>query len=203
MAAACGLTVIKSFDYEGHAEEWSNQYWFTGGVPADATAWRALFDAVVLKEKACFDTNTTIVRGYGYDSDADNATAVYTVDLSVSPEAVVHGTLATATTTHPAAPGDAANWARWKTSRNNTKGKPIYLRKYYHGVHTNGANSQDYPYATQKANIVLLATAMADASLPGGRKLTARGHTDVIVNSGANTFITTRTLKRRGKRPGA
>lgn len=201
MASQAGLTIIKSFTYDGHAEEWSNQYWFKGTVPANPTAWRALFDAIVLKEKACFDTNTMVVRGYGYDSDADNASAIWTVDLQVSPETPVHGTLATADSTHPQAPGDAANWIRHKTSRLNTKGKAIYLRKYLHGVHTNGASSGDFPYATQKTNLTALATLLDDGTLPGTLTISARKHSDTILSRGVNTYITTRTLKRRGKRP--
>lgn len=211
MAAQTGLTIVKEFTYEGVAEEWSNTYWLTGSVPADATAWRALFDAVVLKEKPCFDTNTTVIRGYGYADNTGHRSgdtgavspAVWTVDLKTSPEVVVHGTLATAATTHPDAPGDAANWVRWRTSRNNTKGKPIFLRKYFHGVHTNGVGSSDYPYSVQKTNLIALGLAMQDGTLPGARKVTAAGQTDVITSYGANTYITTRTLHRRGKRPGS
>ena len=49
-APTTGLTIVTAFTYRGKAgEEWSNHYWFTGATPADSTAWRALFDALVLE----------------------------------------------------------------------------------------------------------------------------------------------------------
>lgn len=202
MAAQTGLTVIKRFLYRGDAnEEFSNTYHFTGSVPADATAWRALFDALVVIEKPCYTAATTVVRGYGYDDDADDAISVWSVDLTVSPESPVAGTLTTASSSP--APGDCAVWARWKTSRLNSNGKPIYLRKYFHDARTLDTSNKDTVATAQHTALLALGAKMDDGSFISSRKITARGHTDTILNHGCSTYTTTRTLKRRGKRPGS
>jgi hypothetical protein len=199
MAAATGLTVIKSFTYLMQAEEYSNQYWFTGDVPADATEWRALFDALVAQEKTLYPSGVTVVGGYGYDSDAGDAVAVWSVDLTVSPETPVAGTQVV-TSGYPS-PGDSAVWVRWKTSRLNTKGKAIYLRKYFHPAFNQGVGHPDEPIAVATTALNAFGTKLRDASFIDARTITARGHTDTIVNSGSCQYITTRTLHRRGKRP--
>jgi hypothetical protein len=199
MAAACGLTIIKRFPYRGDTtEEFSNQYWFTGGAPADGAAWLALANAVIAQEKTCYPGTTTVVAAYGYDSDVDGAHAVYTLDLHAAP---VAGTLSYGTGTR--APGDAAVWVRWKTSRLNTKGKAIYLRKYFHPATVLGDSGPDTVTTAQVTALNAFGTKCYDGSLSGTRTITARGHTDTILSRSSSANATTRTLKRRGKRPGA
>lgn len=199
MSDQTGLTVIKKFTYRGVSEEYSNTYHFTGSVPADGTAWRALFDALVTIEKPIYKSDVTVVRGYGYDSDADDAVAVWSVDLTVSPETPVAGTHAVGTS--PSSAGDSAVWVRWKTSRLNTKGKAIYLRKYFHPGYQTSAADGDTIFAAQKTALLALGAKLDDGSFISGRKITARGHDDTITSHGASSYLTTRTLKRRGKRP--
>lgn len=204
MSAQAGVTLVKRFTYRGDAtEEFSNTYWFTGSVPADATAWRALVDALIVAEKPCYPAAVTVVRAYGYADNTGHmagdpppaSPAVYTLDLTVSPETPVAGTLVTGGVAQLA--GDAAIWARWKTSRLTEKGKAIYLRKYFHGVISAGGDTY---LSTQKNNLLALGAKLDDGSFIDARKVTAAGQTDVITSHGASTYVTVRTLKRRGKR---
>lgn len=197
MAAQTGLTIVKAFEYRSAVEEFSNQYWFTGDVPADAAAWTALFDALVLQEKTIYPALVTVVRGYGYASDADDATAVWVHDIAAAP---VAGTLVTTGGNRQA--GDAAVWARWKTSRTNTKGRAIYLRKYYHPAYATTAD-EDTVLTLQRNALFNFGAKMSDGTFLSARTITARGHTDTIVNYDRSLYVTTRTLKRRGKRPGS
>jgi hypothetical protein len=200
MAALTGLTLIKRFTYRGvSTEEFANQYHFTGTVPADATAWRALFDAMVTAEKPVYPSSVTVVRGYGYATDNPDDPNVWTVDLTVSPETPVAGTCTT--TSSSLAPGDAAVWVRWKTSRLNSRGKPIYLRKYFHPALFITAGVSDTIQPTQKTNLNTLGTKLFDASFIDGRTIRSMSHAETIVSRQACDFITTRTLKRRGRRP--
>lgn len=199
MATVVGLTVIKSFTYRGAAEEWSNDYWFSGSVPSDATAWRALFDALVTQEKTIYDSGVSVVRGYGHDSDDPHAAAVWSVDLTVSPNTPVSGTLSSGSGTK--LPGDAACWARWKTSRVNTKGRAIYLRKYFHGAIGTSAGNGDTLLAGQVTALGNFGTKMMDGTFIDGRTIRSRLHSETLVSHGASSYSTTRTLKRRGKRP--
>lgn len=203
MAAVVGLTIVKAFTYRGDAnEEWSNQYWLTGPIPSDSIAWRALFDSVCATEKTLYEPPCRIVRGYGYDSDVENAPAVWSVDLTVAPNAPITGTF----TGHEGladAPGDAAVWVRWKTSRLNVKGKPIYLRKYFHAVKLDGLNNGDTVNNNQQAAYLAFGSTMMNGTLLGGRSIRSQTHAEALQSTGVAPFITTRTLKRRGKRPGS
>lgn len=199
MAAACGLTIVKKFTYRGDAsEEFSNQYWLTGGAPADSAAWLSLANAVIAQEKTCYTSAVSVVQAYGYADDAEHTPAIYSLDLHGAP---VAGTLPDGTSLPTS--GDTAVWLRWKTSRLNTKGKPIYLRKYFHGARVPASGSADAAYTTQKTALETFGGKMYDGTISGTRKITARAHTDTIVSHLASTYLTTRTLKRRGKRPGS
>jgi hypothetical protein len=195
---AVGLVIVKQFTYRGDAtEEFSNDYHFTGATPADATAWKALADALITQEKTCYTNGARVVRAYGYDSDAANAHAVWSWDYLANATTVA-GTMAQTGGQLPA--GDQAAQLRWKTSRLNTKGKPIYLRKYFHAVPVAPA-APDYVLATAVTALGAFGGKMRDGTFLDARTLTARGHTDTLVSHLAGQFITTRTLKRRGKRP--
>jgi hypothetical protein len=197
MAAVVGLTIVKKFTYRGNAaEEWSNQYWFDGAIPADTAAWDALEAALVAQEKTVYSNHTFVVASYGYDSDADNAHAVYVRDRSAAP---VAGTLVTGGV--PALPGDTAAMLAWKTSRVNTRGKPIYLRKYYHDVYSSGGDPGDNLMTAQRTAMNALGAKLHDGTFIDGRKIRSRLHPEVILSHATALMVTTRTLKRRGKRP--
>lgn len=209
MAAACGITVIKRFTYRGNAtEEYSNTYWLTGAAPSTDASWRALFDAIVLTEKAIYPSGTVVARGYGYNDDTGHkpgdegavAPAVYVLDL-VAAAATVPGTLVVSGLI--ANPGDTAVWARWKTSRvTSPGGKAIYVRKYYHPTYSVSSGSPDTVLALQRTALLAHAAKLWDGTLnAASQKITTCGRSDVIVGANASTYITTRTLKRRGKRP--
>jgi hypothetical protein len=192
-----GLTVIKKFQYRGNDEEWSNHYHLEGAIPADAAAWRTLFDALVAQEKNLYPSGTSVVAGYGYDDDAANAHAVWSVDLEVAPNSPVAGSMAT--TGGHEAQGDGAVWIRWKLDRENSRGKSIYLRKYYHGaIITDG--SFDAVLPAQGTALASFGTALENGTVPGVGKIRDAGG-GAIVSTGHSTWVTTRTLKRRGKRP--
>jgi len=195
-----GITIVTLFPYRGSTtEEFSNTYFLTGTTPADAAAWHTLAVALATEQAKCLPGNCNTKRFYGYDSDADDRVAVWSEDLSPGG---VAGSLAT--TTQPRAPGDCAMWVRWQTSRLTSKGKKIYLRKYLHGVVLESPTSVgDTVYSAQKTALDNFGTKMMDGTLAGGRKITGAGHTDTITATKSSTYVTTRTLKRRGKRPGS
>lgn len=197
MAAVVGLTIVKKFTYRGNAtEEFSNQYWLSGAVPADPAGWLALFNALVAQEKTVYSSRVSVIAGYGYDSDADNAHAVYVNDLAATP---VAGTLVTGGV--PSLPGDSAVLLSWKTSRLNTRGKPIYLRKYFHDAYSGASTVYDTILGAQSAALAAFGTKLMDGSFLDARKLRSRLHDETLLSRIVDPYITTRTLKRRGKRP--
>jgi hypothetical protein len=210
VATATGLTIVKTIPYRGDAgEEYSNTYWFKPvAPPADAAAWKALFDAVVLQEKTLYPNTVHVVRGYGYNDDTGHkpgdtgavAGAVWTEDLTVAPLAPVAGTLDISAGF--ALPGDDAVWVRWKTERvTSPGGKAIYVRKYFHPAVVSQFGPVDTVLAGQRTALLAFGTKLMDGSLLGGRTITTAGRLDTISAREASVFTTTRTLKRRGKRP--
>jgi hypothetical protein len=196
-APTCVIVVVKKFTYRGNAnEKWSNRYALTGPTPADATAWRTLFDALVAQEKTIYSSAVSVVGGYGYNKwPVKGDHAIWNVDLTVAPNTPVPGTYVTGGVT-PAG-GDAAIWCRWKLDRLTQKGKPIYLRKYFHDVYSNAV---DQINTSQKTALTNFAGKMRDGTFLDGRVVTDSLGTAVI-GAGVASWVTTRTLKRRPKRP--
>lgn len=191
MSEPVKLTVVKSFTYRTATEEYSNTYHLSGANPADPAAWQALFDAVVLVEKPCLPSSVHIVGGIGYAVDSNVATWSVTLGTPVA------GTLTS--TGGQWAPGDSAVWVRWDTGSRTSKGKPIFLRKYFHpGVGTTA--DLDVILPAQKTALTALGAAMYNGtSLPTARKIVGPAGDDVIAHL-ACSYLTTRTLKRRGRR---
>lgn len=196
------LTVVKKFPYRGDSnEEYSNTYMLTGATPADSTAWRALFDALVVEEKKLYPAAVTVVAGYGYDEvPVTGTSAVWSVDMTVSPNSPVAGTFAGG---GQQMPGDAAVYIRWGLDRLNTKGKRIYLRKYIHpAMQSTTVGQTDQPIAAWVTAAAAFGAKLDDGSFTASRRITDKLGT-ATVGHAVGTYITTRTLKRRGKRPGA
>jgi hypothetical protein len=180
--------VVYDFPYRGTTEEWSQRY----HVDADFSSvgdFHSCFDAFVTAVKAMLYPEVRILRGYGYHNTDNDSFDTYVLGAPVA------GTLSASTGFY--APGDSAMWIRWNTERRNSRGRLIYLRKYFHGVQISGtAGEQDNVLANQLAAANTFGTnatgtgwsgkhlAGPDGLVPGGGRL-------------AGPKITTRTLKRR------
>lgn len=197
MATVCSVTLIKKFTYRANnSEEWSNRYYLTGAIPASSAAWKTLFDALIAQEKTVFRSTSVVVRAYGYDTDDISPTSVASFDYAAA-GATVAGTLAGSGV---AFAGDQAQLLEWKTDRLSTKGKPIYLRKYFHdGLVAVGGG--DAVLAGYRTTVLALGTKLMDGSFLDARTLRSRTHSDTILATSSPLYVTTRTLKRRGRRP--
>lgn len=192
------IRLDKTFSYRGSGEKWSNRYHFDGSNPADATEWTAICNALVTAEKAVLPSNTSIVYVAGYTSDT--GAAVFTRDYSVSPDSPVTGTFSSA---NPRAPGDAAAWIRWWAGQYNSRGKKVYLRKYFHGVYTSGAATPDTLDSSQKTAMGTFGALLMNGLTVSGYSTRHIADKDGHAAQSYNvvTYITTRTLKRRGGSP--
>lgn len=185
------LVTIKRFTYRGVTEDWSNRYHLSGTQPADAAAWAAV--AVQMKdlEKAILPSTVQIVHWYAYNSGAVTASA--SGDLLSS----IAGTFST--TGGVVLSGDTANWVRWATGDMNSKGKPIYLRKYFHpGIGT--TSDPDTTLASWRTAAATFGAALTNGTSLNGALKICRPSGTIGSTVLACTTTTTRTLKRRGKR---
>lgn len=198
MPTATGLVTVKRFNYRGDPnEEWASKYWFTGVVPSDETAWLNLFTELVQWEKTCYTSGTSVVRAYGYANSDAHSPAVWVYDL-VSEAAPIPGTLAVGASEAVMA-GDQAGLVWWKTTRRNARGKWIYLRKFMHDGAVSVSDTDTVTANTFGAYGVL-AVKLSDGSFAGGRIIRSPLQDETIQEPGFSNYVTTRTLKRRGKR---
>lgn len=199
MAAQASITIVKDFDYRGAKEEYSNTYHFTNDAPTTQGRWQAFADAIILAEKAIHLVDVRIIRAVGHKAGVKPRDFFHDY-LALG--ASVAGTLALQAA-NVIAPGDVAGWVRWPTDQFTSRGKPIYLRSYYHHVaHGNLNSTDDIMSTTMKTAFETYATAW-NTGFSDGTTTHARsgpngavGLTPVL----ASSFVTTRTLERRGRR---
>ena len=194
MADVPSITLVQAFTYRDAYEEFSNRYHLSGTAPTDDSGWQALAEAIWDNLKSVLPARITLVRAYGYLSDTTDS--VSTIDFAASPLSPLPGTFTGATRY---APGDAAMTCRWTTGRRNSKGHPIYLRKYFHGASID-TDDLDQLDPLQTTALQTFATAMLDEL--GATGAFMAGPDGVVPTAAsASQWVTTRTLKRRGRRP--
>lgn len=130
MALTGSVRIEKTMPFKGGIRTWGNRYHFTGGIPADATHWHTLMDAIVAAEKLTMLTTGTIVEaiGYGPTSDVPIASKTY-------------ATAGTYTQLGACAPGEVAYVVRYTTAAVSTKNHPIYCFNYYHHIDIVGTSA--------------------------------------------------------------
>jgi hypothetical protein len=192
------LTIVTSFTYRGAPEEYSNTYFMDGTTPASASSWKVLADAVIAQQKLVIDASQSIVRAVGHK--AGDSVAVWEYDYAAGSGAVP-GTRTT--TSQVMQGGDTAVWVRWPTAAKTSKGKPIYLRNYFHPAFSTASTPDAVPssFTTILANYgAAWLTGFVDGDGTTHHRAGPHGVSAQATATGS-TVTTTRTLERRGKRP--
>lgn len=196
MASPCTvLTLVKRFTYrDDPLEEFSNTYHFLGQPPITTAEWDSLATQVWNMEKPCFDNTVHLVRAVGHNSSDPGAVAVYEHDYTTpGPPPAGTGVFGSGQPT----PGDDASVIQWLTNIKSVRGKPIYLRKYFHRPYIQPLKPDSLDPGYLNA-IGVYAQGFINTPVWGG--LTNAKRTAAIVSIVVQGEVTTRTLKRRGKR---
>lgn len=193
--AAPGVTLVNSFTYRGAPEEWSNTYHFQGSAPSTPADWRSLVDALVAKVKLILEPAVTIERALCYSDTSSSS--VYSYDLAAF-AGVVAGTFDLAANGAHAQEGDTCYELRWGTGRTTSKGKPIYLRKYYHPALTTLTGQDVIAPGLQTATDTFASSIMSSSGAWPGL-----AGPDGVAPTGYRTmpFVSTRQLRKGRKRP--
>jgi hypothetical protein len=142
------VRIVKTFDYRGNAQLFSNRYHFNGGVPSDNAHWDALFDDIVAIEKTVFQSNIEIVEAVAYLAGSE-----------VPVHSKVYTTAGTGAFFGSAmCPGDCAALVRYATTARSVRNHPIYLMNYYHGVMRDTGGDADDLNGPQKTALEAYAT---------------------------------------------
>lgn len=188
------ITIVKRFPYRGQPEEFSNRYHFSGTTPATDAAWKALADAIILAERPTVRGEVEFIKAYGYAAGVESSVAQ--IDYTLAPNVILVGTGSFAGS--QPAPGDVAATTRWYTGA-SSNGKKVYCRKYWHGV-LMGTGVGDTLLAAQRTAFDTFGNKLIDGTLPGTFKYSGpQGAT--LQAAQTSPYLTTRSLKRRGKRP--
>jgi hypothetical protein len=198
-----GITIVKQFVYRDEPEEWSNHYWLSGAILQTSASFKALADELITLERPCYSARSKVVSFIGYDASETDPIhnkppqSVASHDY-VGAEALP-GTLSSATGHFFA--GDQAGFVWWKTSRRSKAGKPVYLRKYFHDGFESFTDVDQL--ATEVAAAYTTFGVNMTAGLPAieGRVIQSHLGAESLAATGHGAWVTTRTLKRRGKRP--
>lgn len=198
MATATGIVMNKKFTYRGDTEEtWSNKYWLTGAPPGPQSEWETLARELANMEAQVLNSATHIIGWYGYNDNSPNAISIASADWEAAGTQVT-GVFVPSTGKRFA--GDQAAMVEWKTSRKSTRGKWIYLRKYFHGGFED-ANNPDDLETGYLAALQVYGDELLNGSGPLARKIRSAKQDEVLQARIVSPFTTTRTLHRRGKRP--
>lgn len=123
----------------GAAHTWSMKWHFAGGTPADATAWSTLALAVWDELKPGLADDVFWLAAVGYDQDEVKPIVAAWSEVRDGTE---HGTYSPAIADNRA-PSFCAGLLRWTTDQRNSRGGPIGLRNFVHGVFTEGTTVPD------------------------------------------------------------
>jgi hypothetical protein len=193
--AAPGVVLYKTFSYRGAPEEWGNTYHFVGDAPSNPADWRSLVDALVALEAQCLWDGVTIERAICYE-DTDHS-SVYSYDLSAF-AGTVPGVYDVGGGFGVVQEGGSSYMCRWNTGRISSKGKPIYLRKYWHPA-ISAPTNPDVVAVHLVAAVDTFGSAVMAASgdwpgIAGPDGVAPVGHL-------AETYTNYRTLRKGRRRP--
>lgn len=181
MAATPSVKLTFQTTYRGGTKNWSNRCHFSGGVPADLTAWEALISAIMSPYNSAMVPATEFIEATCYLAGSD--LPLHTIPYSTT------GGFTVGSDIHM--PLECTALERWSTDQRSVKNHPIYLFNYMHGVLRASASS-DYELlaSDQKSAIQTYVTAWVTGFSDGTNTYKRAGPNGAVAQSGTvGTYI--------------
>lgn len=151
------IRIVKQIPYRGGTRNFSNRYFFGSLTSLTSTTFNNLADALIAAEKLFFTSWVGYVEAIGYNGG--------TVGAAFSKS--VSGSGSRTHTSEVLVPGDCCAIARFSTTARTSKGHPIYLFKYYHGVYNDGGSLPDTLSASGYSHLQTLADTLVSGVSDG------------------------------------
>jgi hypothetical protein len=123
--AIVAFSVTKRVVYRDSTQEFSNVYHYKTTDPINATEGEARLDEIVAFEKTFHATGVTFVRGRAWNAGGTPAQNDMVVQKNLSGTGALAGTASL--------DRERAHLFRWPAGQ-DSRGKPVYLRKWYHAL---------------------------------------------------------------------
>lgn len=118
-----GVSITKSTSWRGVAQEFSNTYYYEVVNQPNATVANEIIDALVVKEKAQFSANNTFVRAKAWSAGGSKAENQMLVQKNLT---------GTGTPTGGSTQSKEHAYLVRIRAGNDSRGNPVYLRKWWH-----------------------------------------------------------------------
>lgn len=191
------VVVTKEFAYRANPnEQFSHDYTFgPQNIPSTDTQWEAMANAIRQAERPIYNSQVKWIKAICYAHNEPHTAHLFQTNWAGAGD-LQTGTFTPAATDVKGA-GDQASCVQWLSSARSVRGKPIYFRKFHHEPYivAGGGDSLATDYvAALNTYVVYMSTYL-------GGQYSTKYPTGTIVGYQALPYVTTRTLKRRGKRP--
>jgi hypothetical protein len=194
--ARYGVAIQKRCGYRLGTQHFSNQYYYEMNIPSsNLSDLDLVVDEIVAKEKAMFSTAVTFVRGRLWSQVGTPAQNEMLIDKALS------GTGAAAT--DPGQDREAAFLVRARAG-NDSRGRPVYLRKWFHLLVTSiagaaidtgvRANTSEIPAAARSALETFFNSLKAFTVSGQNVQLVAKSGRQITGATQAHRFLESRAL---------
>lgn len=193
MAPMPSLKVVCAVPYRGSSKNFSMKMHFSGGLPPDSGHWHTLAHAVwdSLKQGVLNTVEVQEFVGYANDTSPSVWNEIYTqagvIDASAYEYVQASG---------------AAVSPYWTTDQRNSRGGPIYLRNFLHGVIGTDLSDVDAVHGDQRTPLVNFAHQFSAAGAgfsDGATTYHRAGPNGAVGQEGSCTqYVGRRILARRG-----
>jgi hypothetical protein len=175
-----GLQVLKRTTYRGGVQHFANTYHYESAIVSnDLAGLEALLDAIVALEKTIFATDVTFIQGRVWSTALGQANNQMLVDKPLSGA----GVRVTQTTLDR----ERAVLIQFRAGV-DTRGRPVYLRKWYHIC--GAAISGNWPNDVMQQIAQISSTFRSDYVAFGNsiKSVTAGGATNLLVAQSGRTI---------------